>query len=191
MDAQQRVALDDLAPLRLLPRPRRGYYGAKKACEPVHVQYSDDDHSVYVVNSEYRPAGKVQVSVNLYDLHLKQLFSQKTTVAPEPDSSLKALTIPEENFSAASSIQFVELSLRNLQGEVVSHNFYWVPAKLTQFDWSRLTTRILQRLAMKTSRRCDSCRSASRVISGKNARRYYPGAFEECIQGACISGECR
>ena len=114
-----------------------GYYGAKKACEPVHVQYSYDDHSVYVVNSEYRPAGKLQVSVNLYDLHLKQLFSQQTTVAPEPDSSLKALTIPEENFSAASSIQFVELSLRNLQGEVVSHNFYWVPAKLTQFDWSK------------------------------------------------------
>ena len=114
-----------------------GYYGAKKACEPVHVQYSYDDHSVYVVNSEYRPAGKLQVTVSLYDLHLKQLFSQQTTVTPEVDSSLKALTIPEENFSAASSIQFVELSLRDMQGKIVSHNFYWVPSKLTEFDWSK------------------------------------------------------
>jgi exo-1,4-beta-D-glucosaminidase len=114
-----------------------GYYGAKKACEPVHAQYSYDDHSVYVVNSEYRPAGKLEVTVNLYDLQLKQLFSQKTTVTPEADSSLKALTIPEENFSAASSIEFVELSLSNSQGEIVSHNFYWVPAKLTAFDWSK------------------------------------------------------
>jgi exo-1,4-beta-D-glucosaminidase len=114
-----------------------GYYGAKKACEPVHVQYSYDDHSVYVVNSEYRPAGKLQVTVNLYDLHLKQLFSQQTTVSSEADSSVKALTIPEENFSPASSIQFVELSLKNPDGEIVSHNFYWVPAKLTEFDWSK------------------------------------------------------
>ncbi len=114
-----------------------GYYGAKKACEPMHVQYSYDDHSVYVVNSEYRAAGKLQVTVTLYDLHLKRLFTQQTTVTPEADSSLKALTIPEENFSAASSIQFVELSLSNPQGEIVSHNFYWVPAKLTEFDWSK------------------------------------------------------
>jgi exo-1,4-beta-D-glucosaminidase len=114
-----------------------GYYGTKKACEPVHVQYSYDDHSVYVVNSEYRPAGKLQVSVNLYDLHLKQLFSQETAVAPEADSSLKALTIPEENFSAAPAVKFVELSLKNPAGEIVSRNFYWVPAKLTEFDWSK------------------------------------------------------
>ena len=30
------------------------YYGAKKACEPLHVQYSYDDNSIYVVNSYYR-----------------------------------------------------------------------------------------------------------------------------------------
>ena len=32
-----------------------GYFGAKKACEPLHVQYSYDDHSVHVVNSTYQP----------------------------------------------------------------------------------------------------------------------------------------
>ncbi len=114
-----------------------GYYGTKKACEPVHVQYSDDDHSVYVVNSEYHPSVPLEVSVNLYDFQLKPLFSQRTTVTPEADSSLKALTIPEDKFSATSSIQFVELSLKNAHGEIVSRNFYWVPAKLTEFDWSK------------------------------------------------------
>ena len=60
-----------------------GYYGTKKACEPLHVQYSYDDHSVFVVNSTYQPRRQLQVSVKLYDLHLKQLFSQRTMVAPE------------------------------------------------------------------------------------------------------------
>jgi exo-1,4-beta-D-glucosaminidase len=114
-----------------------GYYGAKKACEPTHVQYSYDDHSVYVVNSEYRPSGSLQVIVNLYDLHLQQLFSQQTIVTPQADSSLKALTIPEDKFSGVSSLQFVELSLKNAQGETISRNFYWVPAKLTEFDWTK------------------------------------------------------
>ena len=114
-----------------------GYYGAKKACEPVHVQYSYDDHSVYVVNSEYRPSGKMEVTAKLYDPNLKELFSQQTTITADADVSVKALTIPEDKFSSAAQVQFVELSLKNAEGEVISRNFYWVPAKLTEFDWSK------------------------------------------------------
>jgi exo-1,4-beta-D-glucosaminidase len=114
-----------------------GYYGAKKACEPIHVQYSYDDRSVYVVDSEYRAAAKLEVSVTLYDLNLKQLYSEQAAVTPGADSSSKVLTIPADKFSADSSIHFVELSLKNAEGQVVSHNFYWIPAKLTEFDWSK------------------------------------------------------
>ena len=34
-------------------RPGGSYFGTKKACEPLHVQYSYDDRSVVVVNSFY------------------------------------------------------------------------------------------------------------------------------------------
>ena len=37
-------------------RPGGSYFGAKKACEPLHVEYSYDDRSVVVVNSYYRPS---------------------------------------------------------------------------------------------------------------------------------------
>ena len=116
MDAQQRVAVDDLAPLRLLSRAGGGYYGAKKACEPVHVQYSYDDHSVYVVNSEYRlrgPTGSQREPVRL---------STESSCSPSrprslrnADSPLKALTIPEENFSAASSISVCRTLAEDMQ----------------------------------------------------------------------------
>ena len=114
-----------------------GYYGTKKACEPIHVQYSYDDRSVYVVNSEYRIAGKLEADVTLYDLHMKQLFSQHATVDSTADSSLKALTIPSEDFSDESPVHFVQLLLKNSNGAIVSRNFYWVPAKPTAFDWSK------------------------------------------------------
>ena len=34
-------------------QPAGGYFGAKKACEPLHVQYSYDNRGVDVVNSRY------------------------------------------------------------------------------------------------------------------------------------------
>jgi exo-1,4-beta-D-glucosaminidase len=114
-----------------------GYYGAKKACEPLHIQYSYDDRSVYVVNSQYRAAEKLEASVNLYDARMKQLFSQKSTVGSPADSSVKVLSIPDSGYSTESPLHFVELSLKDERGEMISHNFYWVPAKPTQFDWSK------------------------------------------------------
>jgi exo-1,4-beta-D-glucosaminidase len=114
-----------------------GYYGAKKACEPVHVQYSYDDRSIYVVNSDYHTAGKLNVSAKLYNLQLKQLFSQETSIDSTADSSVRIMTIPQESFSAGSPLYFVELLLKEPKGEVISRNFYWVPAKATEFDWSK------------------------------------------------------
>ena len=114
-----------------------GYYGAKKACEPLHIQYSYDDHTVYVVNSEYHAADPMEASVTLYDAHMKKLFTQTAPVVSPADSSVKALTIPDSNFGADSSLYFVELELKDRSGEAVSHNFYWIPAKATQFDWEK------------------------------------------------------
>jgi exo-1,4-beta-D-glucosaminidase len=114
-----------------------GYYGTKKACEPIHVQYSYDDHSVYVVNSNYQPSGKIEVSAHLYDLHMKELFAQQASITPGADSSVKAITIPDENFSGDPSLRFVELSVKDAKGEIVSRNFYWVSTKLTDFDWPK------------------------------------------------------
>ena len=33
-----------------------GYFGTKKACEPLHIEYAYDDHSIDVVNSTYAGA---------------------------------------------------------------------------------------------------------------------------------------
>ena len=45
-----------------------GYFGTKKACEPLHVQYSYDDHSIYAVSSLPVATPSLQVQVDVYDL---------------------------------------------------------------------------------------------------------------------------
>jgi len=114
-----------------------GYFGTKKACEPLHIQYSYDDHSVVVVNSTYHPSPAVTAEVHLYDLNLKPLFTQKKQLEVGADSSTRVLEIPAQAFGSGSKVYFADLTLQGAKGEVVSHNFYWIPAKLSTFDWDK------------------------------------------------------
>jgi len=114
-----------------------GYFGTKKACEPVHVQYSYDDHSVYVVNSTYGPVAKLTAVARVYDLELKPLFTQEKQIEAAADSSNLAISIPDTVFNSGSKVYFVELGLKNAAGETISRNFYWLPAKLTAFNWAK------------------------------------------------------
>ncbi len=114
-----------------------GYFGTKKACEPLHVQYGYDDHGVYVVNSTYTPATQLTASARVFDLNLKPLFTRQATINVGADASVQALAIPDATFSGDSQVYFVELILKKSSGEQVSNNFYWVPSKLTTFEWAK------------------------------------------------------
>jgi exo-1,4-beta-D-glucosaminidase len=114
-------------------QPAGGYFGSKKACEPLHVQYSYDDRSVVVVNNLYQDFSGLTVDAAVYDNALQQKFAQKVSLQVSADSVVKALVVPE--ISPAPKVSFVQLTLKNNRGEVLSSNFYWLPAKLTTFDW--------------------------------------------------------
>jgi exo-1,4-beta-D-glucosaminidase len=114
-----------------------GYYAAKKACEPLHIQYAYDDRSIHVVNSSYRPAEGMQASVDVHGLGWKELYSAKANVNAAPDSSQTVFELPDSLLSGVEKIFFIELKLSDSTGRVVSRNFYWVPYTLTAFDWNR------------------------------------------------------
>jgi len=114
-----------------------GYFGTKKALEPLHIQYSYDDHTVWVVNSTYKPVSGLAASATVFDLHLKPLFTKSNTLDLKPDSSQPAIEIPDSIFSPGSQLYFVRLQAKNFSGKTLSDNFYWVPSKLTEFDWGK------------------------------------------------------
>ena len=114
-----------------------GYFGAKKACEPLHIQYSYDDASVVVVNSTYKPVEGLHASVKVHNLAWKELYSAEATVNAAIDSSQRVFSMPENLYSGANRIFFIDLALSDASGKVVSRNFYWVPGTLTTFDWEK------------------------------------------------------
>jgi len=122
-------------------QPAGGYYGTKKACEPLHVQYSYADRGVVVVNSLPTRFTGLTVDAALYDFDLRERFSRSVRVDVGEDGRTLALTLPAQAAKAESasgaSVNFVKLALRNAAGETVSTNFYWLPPAPTVFDWAK------------------------------------------------------
>ena len=114
-------------------QPAGGYFGTKKACEPIHVQYSYDDRSVVTVNSLYEDMPGLTVKAALYDANLQEKYTKEAKLDARADSSERVFVIPE--ISPAPKISYLRLQLENAAGQVLSSNFYWLPAKLSTFDW--------------------------------------------------------
>jgi exo-1,4-beta-D-glucosaminidase len=104
--------------------PTGAYYGTKKACEPLHVQYSYDNDTIYVINSHYQNFEKLKVTANLYDLNMTKKYSKSLTVNIGPDSSNKIFTV--ERPKDIKQTYFLKLELKDRSDNLISSNFYWL-----------------------------------------------------------------
>jgi len=115
-------------------QPAAGYFGTKKACEPLHIQYSYDDRSIVVVNSVNKDFTGLTAEASVYNFNLRRLFYRKMNLVSAADSVQRLFTIPEENID--TDVHFVRLTLLDKTQRVVSTNFYWLPRKLSTYNWS-------------------------------------------------------
>lgn len=108
-------------------RPGGGYFGTKKACEPVHIQYAENSGAVVVVNSTYQLQAGLKARIQVLNLDLTPKFSRDTTLDAAPDSSNILLTLPK--IDGLSKTYFLKLDLSDAAGGALSRNFYWLSTK--------------------------------------------------------------
>ncbi len=113
-----------------------GYFAVKKACEPLHIQYSYDDQSIVVVNSTYHPVSGLHAGIDVHGIGWNELYSANVNVSLAADSSQRVTVLPQHLNSGVERIFFIDLTLTDSSGQIVSHNFYWVPYTLTTFNWA-------------------------------------------------------
>jgi exo-1,4-beta-D-glucosaminidase len=118
-------------------RPGGSYFGAKKACEPLHVQYSYDDRGVVVVNSYYQPFANMKVVARVLNLDMTEKFIRDVKVDLDEDSTTRTLTLPE--IEGLSSTYFVSLELQDPSDHAVSRNLYWLSTRPETLDWEKST----------------------------------------------------
>jgi exo-1,4-beta-D-glucosaminidase len=118
-------------------RPAGGYFGAKRAMEALHPMYGYDDHSIWVVSSQYEDVKGLKLITKVLNLDMTEELTQETAVDAPADSTSKVLTLPE--LHNPSDVYFLVLRLEDSAGKVVGSNFYWLSTKPETLDWEKST----------------------------------------------------
>ena len=108
--------------------PNGAFYGAKTACEPLHIQYCYGDSSIKVVNCFYKDFKGLTVSYNVFDFNMKIVNSGKMDADVAADASqtiMTKLSLPKD----ITKVFFLKLELNDESGKLVSSNFYWLSSK--------------------------------------------------------------
>ena len=116
-------------------KPAGGYFGAKKACEPVHVQYGYDNRSISVVNSTPNAFTDLSVTATVFDLHSNAVWTQSVSLDLGDDAVVTPLVLPAQSaLGLVDATYFVALTLTDATATILSRNFYWLSQKADQLD---------------------------------------------------------
>ncbi|MEU3465244.1 sugar-binding domain-containing protein [Streptomyces sp. NPDC006733] len=112
------------------------YFGAKKANEPLHVQYSYDTRSVVVVNNRHAPVSGLTARVSLYNTDGTLKYDKAGTglTVGGDGGKTTALTVPS-TVGGLSTTYLAKLVLTDAAGAEVSRNVYWLSTRPDVLDW--------------------------------------------------------
>jgi len=114
------------------------YYGSKKGCELIHIQYSYDDNSIWVVNSWYNTSSSYNATIIIKNYTGSTVGTYQVNVSTIPaDSGRQIYLLPT---LTKTTTYFLRLQLYNsVTSALVSHNDYWLSTVQDVATWSRST----------------------------------------------------
>ncbi len=99
-----------------------GYYGAKKAGEPLHIQLNRDNNSVSFINMSARSLPRVQVMAQLLNTKQETLWSMNTGISAQAGEVTGCgITVP-----MPENMAYLKLTATDQSGSVLSENLYWL-----------------------------------------------------------------
>jgi len=102
--------------------PTAGYFGAKKASEPLHIQWNPVSDSVEVVNYSGGNAAGLTAHVQVLNSDGAVKLEKSATLDSKEDSTVSPIKM--EYPAGLTAVHFIRLELRQF-GKLVSDNFYW------------------------------------------------------------------
>jgi hypothetical protein len=133
MDDPSGMAKYDLADVFMGFETHGSYFGAKKACEPVHIQMNLSDNKVVAINSTVQPLEDLKLNYTVYDLNGKKLIRELRPVAVAANSKTDVFTADFTSLKVTDAFM-VRLLLTDAGGKVIAENSYWkTPASKGDF----------------------------------------------------------
>ncbi len=116
-------------------RPGGGYFGAKKSMQALDPVYGYDDHSIWLVSSQYTDAKGLKLSARVFNLDGIQKFAKEAALDAAADSTAKVFDLPQVD--GLSPAYFLDLRVTDAGGKLVGSNFYWLSTKQETIDWAK------------------------------------------------------
>jgi len=117
--------------------PNGAFYGTKKACQPINATYNYKDNNIYWVNDYNDDHNNHTLSVEVFDINSKLLFTQKVALDLKAHSSGLAYSLPE--IVGLSTSYFLNLELFDAGGALLADNFYWLSTKNDEMKFEETT----------------------------------------------------
>jgi len=115
--------------------PAGAYFGAKKANEPVHIQYSYDTREIMLVNHTLDGEHALQAIIRVRSLDGGVSYERRLQNIDLAGNAARALaTLPA--LAGLSRAYFIELELASANGQPISRNVYWLSTQTDELDWA-------------------------------------------------------
>ena len=117
--------------------PTAAYFGAKKACEPLHIQYNALTDSIEIVNHSAGNQMRINATATIFDLNGKRVGQKKALLNSNDDSTQAWLKLSELMPKVTTDVYFLRLQLSDKNG-LMSENLYIMGQK--ENDYRALST---------------------------------------------------
>lgn len=106
------------------------YFGAKTACEPVHIQWNPATNSVKIINNKPSNITGLTAEASVYNMdgQIVPGYSIKKQINVSATSATEAFKAFEKSDDLAklSQVHFLKLKLFDVKRKLLSENFYWI-----------------------------------------------------------------
>ena len=135
--------------------PTGAYWGAKKACEPLHIQWNASNNNIKVINTTAKDLKGAIAKAAIYNSNGKEVpaYGQAKQVDVAASNIAEAFSLNfnpfeiddekpkeiEEEIEELTPLHFIKLELIDAKGNLISENFYWRNG-VNDLDYTLLNT---------------------------------------------------
>jgi hypothetical protein len=152
--------------------PTAAYFGIKKACEPIHIQWSMSSNNVKVVNCTLKDLKGLSAEAHVYNLD-GSLHLKKSLALDCPSNSVhQCFNLFEDDdpkSPSLSDVHFIRLELKDAGGHLLSNNFYWRAKEVWKYQDLSAMGKVKVSGTVKKAQDGDTCKLTVNVGNANKA----------------------
>jgi hypothetical protein len=143
--------------------PTAAYFGARKASEPLHVQWNPTTEAVEVVNYSAGNVSGLTATARVFNIDGSVAWEQSAQLDSREDSTRSVIAM--EYPLGVTPVHFIRLELKRA-ADVVSENFYWRGLEDANFQALRSMPKVPLEAATAVTDTADGYRLSTELFNG-------------------------